>query len=123
MPTTRRTGGLEDPDDPEGNPGTGVEPTVPEGTEEEEGPIGEDPEDLGAGSAPVAPTTAVRGEFKPETPKFGGISKTGLDNWVAWAGGEPKSDWSGLKDPNPKLILPNQYRPALIGTRSKAQHY
>ena len=46
---------------------------------------------------------------------------TGL--WAAWTGGKPNGSWTGLEEPNPKTIKPNQYRSPSISTESKSRAY
>merc|ERR1712197_157060 len=59
----------------------------------------------------VAPTPT-----QVQTPRMGGISAQGSFVY-AWTGGEPKADWSGLKDPesinvNPLKIRSNSVKAA-----------
>ena len=61
--------------------------------------------------------------FKPTKPTMGGVTKQGDKTYVAWTGGKPKSDWSGLQDPDPKKINPRQYRTSSISGAAKSQHY
>ena len=61
--------------------------------------------------------------FKPKVPKFGGITRVGLDAWAVWTGGKPTVTWLELEDPSPKLISPNQYRPTTITGQAKSQAY
>ena len=61
--------------------------------------------------------------FKQATPKHGGIAEIATNKWAAWTGGAPSDDWTGLKDPNPTSIGPNQYRSANISSQAKAQYY
>ena len=61
--------------------------------------------------------------FKPPKPRFGDVVEVSHENWAAWTGGEPKPDWSGLANPNPKAIRPNQYRANSISGQAKSQVY
>ena len=36
--------------------------------------------------------------FKPKVPKFGGITRMGLDAWAVWTGGKPTVSWLELQD-------------------------
>ena len=36
--------------------------------------------------------------FKPDEPTMGGLAQTKAEDFVAWTGGKPKHDWSGLDD-------------------------
>lgn len=62
-------------------------------------------------------------EFKPPTPKFGGLSKIDTNKWAAWTGGKPNSAWTGLEKPDPACIGAKQYRPTSISAKSKAHYY
>ena len=44
-------------------------------------------------------------------------------NHVAWCGGEPLPNWSGLKEPNPTTIQAGQKRPTYHSDETKAQKY
>ena len=72
-----------------------------------------------AGSSSGASTKV----FKPKMPKYGGIKEVGPKTWAAWIGGKPKGDWSGLEEPDPKSITPNQYRSTSISGQAKSQNY
>ena len=61
--------------------------------------------------------------FKQAKPKFGGLVEIATDQWAAWTGGEPSGDWTGLKEPNPKSIGPNRYRPSSISSSAKSRYY
>ena len=71
----------------------------------------------GAGSPPP------RTSFAPLKPKFGNMSEVAKDSWVTWTGGKPKADWSGLEEPNPTTVEPNQHRSTSLGTQAKSQFY
>ena len=60
---------------------------------------------------------------KPKKPKFGGFSLNDYENHVAWCGGEPLPNWSGLKEPNPTTIQAGQKRPTYHSDETKAQKY
>ena len=70
-------------------------------------------------SAPQVSATA----FKPTKPKFGNIAQTGHNTWSAWTGGKPNAHFSGLEDPNPKQIQPNQYQASSATSQAKSQSY
>ena len=61
--------------------------------------------------------------FKPTVPKFGGIKEVGPKIWAAWIGGQPKADWAGLEESDPKSITPNQFRSTSISGQAKSQNY
>ena len=61
--------------------------------------------------------------FRPKVPKFGGITRVGIDAWAVWTGGKPTVTWLELQDPKPKLISPSQYRPTTITGQAKNQSY
>ena len=67
--------------------------------------------------------TTVEIPFKQATPKHGGIAEIATNQWAAWTGGAPSSDWSGLKNPKPSSIEPNRYRSSSISSQAKAQYY
>jgi hypothetical protein len=71
----------------------------------------------------ITNTLLVQEEFKPVTPKYGGIVKLDSKTWCAWTGGKPKTDWSGLKDPEPSCLTGNQYRSTSVSTQQKSQYY
>ena len=48
----------------------------------------------------VTPTVTTS-SFTPTKPKFGGLVKVSNTTTEVWVGGEPLSDWSGLKNPKP----------------------
>ena len=56
-------------------------------------------------------------------PTMGGISQVGDTDHVAYTGGKPKHDWSGLDGIKPTNIKPTQYRPESIGASSKGLKY
>ena len=68
-------------------------------------------------------STTDKTPFMPPKPKFGDIEKTGTDVWAAWTGGKPNGAWTGLQDPKPAAIGPNQYRPMSIASQAKALAY
>ena len=93
-------------------------------------------EDEGPGTAQAAPTAAVpnassiaggppssqsRVANKPKKPKFGGFSLNDYGNNVAWCGGEPLPNWSGLKEPIPTNIQAGQKRQTYHSDETKAQ--
>ena len=43
-------------------------------------------------------------------PKMGGIETIESDKQMAWTGGKPKHDWSGLEDKTNQPSKPLQYR-------------
>ena len=75
--------------------------------------------------APSSPVTSsgTTKMFAPDEPKFGGLIQTGTDTWSAWIGGKPTSDWSGLENPKPSTIQPNQYRASSVYSQAKGQSY
>ena len=70
-----------------------------------------------------APSSQSRVGIKPKKPKFGGFSLNDYGNHVAWCGGEPLPNWSGLKEPNPTTIQAGQKRPTYHSDETKAQKY
>ena len=81
-------------------------------TSEESPPIGQSDSDISD------PST-----YKPDTPKYGGLTQSGPDYWVPWTGGKPKEDWSGLEKPDPVTTNPNQYRVTSITSSAKSRVY
>ena len=73
---------------------------------------------------PVAPTLSVVTSNKPQTPIMGGITLLAKDEWVAWTGGTPKADWSGL-DPSSLTTntTPNQLRPLYASSSQKRYNH
>ena len=69
------------------------------------------------------PPQAPPAPFIPTKPKFGDVVEVGTGTWVAWTGGEPKADWTELKQTAPVSIDSNQYRVTLISARSKQKYY
>ena len=61
--------------------------------------------------------------IRPTGPKFGGVKEIESGRWAVWTGGEPKGDWSELKELNPEVIIPTQYRATTISGQSKSRHY
>jgi len=62
--------------------------------------------------------------FLPPTPKMGGITKINAIEQVAWTGGKPLVDWSGLDSKSPTSpVSPNQYRSASVSTSQKSHFY
>jgi hypothetical protein len=49
--------------------------------------------------------------LRPKEPIMGAITQTDTDKWLAWTGGKPKADWTGLEDVSPDYETPNQMRP------------
>ena len=46
---------------------------------------------------PPPPTGApTLPQFRPATPKMGGLLQVSATEWCPWTGGKPKADWSGL---------------------------
>ena len=61
--------------------------------------------------------------FKPKPPRFGGLKRVSTDTWAAWTGGKPDADWTGLENPIPSSIDPNQFRVTSISSRAKSKAY
>ena len=60
----------------------------------------------------VAGTGSRMAAFKPPEPTMGGLTQIETDKWLAWTGGKPKVDWSGLADEHlADYKSPNQMRP------------
>ena len=79
---------------------------------------------LQAASIGSQQAASVTSPFLPPTPKMGGISKVNANEQVAWTGGKPLADWSGLDPKSPKSpISPNQYRSASVSTSQKSHFY
>ena len=79
---------------------------------------------LQAASIGSQQATSTTSPFVPPTPKMGGISKVNATEQVAWTGGKPLADWSGLDSKSPKSpISPNQYRTASVSTSQKSHFY
>ena len=68
-------------------------------------------------------TSSGASAYRLVAPRYGGLVEVGTDSWAAWTGGEPKSDWSELKDPSPSSIEPNQYRSSSVTSQAKSQKY
>ena len=67
------------------------------------------------------PTPPPKTTFKPAVPKFGNVTEIAKDSWITWTGGKPNKDWTGLEDPTPKSVEPNQHRSTSISSQSKSQ--
>ena len=67
------------------------------------------------------PTPPPKTTFKPAVPKFGNATEIAKDSWITWTGGKPNKDWTGLEDPTPKSVEPNQHRSTSISSQSKSQ--
>ena len=76
-------------------------------------------------TTPAGKTSGSGGpdEFKPPKPKFGGIRKVDSKSYGVWVGGEPKADFSGLKDPDPPSTSATQFRSTSISAQQKSQFY
>ena len=48
----------------------------------------------------------------PQTPTMGGLIKVGKDDYMAWTGGQPDTEWLHLEDENPQPKTVLQYRPS-----------
>ena len=57
--------------------------------------------------------------FTPTKPQFGGLVQVSNNTQEAWVGGEPLSDWSGLKILKPKHVSAMQYRPTTVYVQQK----
>ena len=76
-----------------------------------------------ARAAPTVTPTVTSSSFTPVKPKFGGLVKVSDTTTEAWVGGEPLSDWSGLKDPKPTQVSAMQYRPSSVYAQQKTQPF
>ena len=57
-------------------------------------------------TASLAPSMAQASNvFKPTKSKFGDVNEVGHNLWLAWTGGKPKGNWSGLEDLTPNAAL------------------
>ena len=61
--------------------------------------------------------------YIPATPKFGGVRMVGTGQFNAWTGGKPTANFSGLENPNPISINPNQFIPTSVGSQAKSRAY
>ena len=66
-----------------------------------------------AAAPTAAPASAPTSPFKPTKPLMGDVVELDPDHPVAWTGGVPKVDWTGLEDPATvsQQLVPTQYRP------------
>lgn len=61
---------------------------------------------------------------KPDKPIMGNVIRLSKDDWSAWTGGKPISDWSGLApSASDELTSPNQLRPDYASASQKAYNY
>ena len=69
-------------------------------------------------------TSAASRSFTPPTPIMGSVATVGTTE-VAWCGGKPLADWSGLDSSTSSKVAvsPNQYRSNSIGTSQKSRSY
>ena len=57
---------------------------------------------------------------RPTTPIMGGLFLSSKDEYAAWTGGKPKSDWTGLDSSAPvSMCSPNQIRPMYATSQVK----
>lgn len=74
-----------------------------------------------AGSVPSSVGGPAPDEF---TPRLGGVHQTSPSDTVAWTGGKPKPDWSGLDPSAPTGPLsPGQYRVSSVSSSQKSRYY
>jgi hypothetical protein len=79
---------------------------------------------LQAASVGSQQTASHPSPFLPPTPVMGGVSKVNAIEQVAWTGGKPLADWSGLDPKSPTSpVSPNQYRSASVSTSQKSHYY
>ena len=57
-----------------------------------------------AQATPTVTPAVTTSSFTPTKPKFGGLVKVSNTTTEVWVGGEPLSDWRGLKNPKPKHV-------------------
>ena len=57
----------------------------------------------------TTPVTMTKLPFKPDEPVMGGIKEIDTDKFMAWTGGKPKIDWSGLETKQ-NAVRPTQFR-------------
>jgi len=62
---------------------------------------------------PLVPTygmaTSKKDVWKPDKPIMGGLKEIGEHEYMAWTGGEPNLEWTGLQDPD-DTVKPLQFR-------------
>ena len=71
------------------------------------------------GLSPGTPASILQ----PTVPIMGGVKQTSSSEISAWTGGQPKPDWTGLKDSKAIPKSPNQYRSTNLGTAQKSHNY
>jgi len=58
--------------------------------------------------------------FKPVPPKMGGLFQHAKDEYIAWTGGKPKRDWTGLDDSAPKVRMHNWQIRSMLSQKDEA---
>ena len=58
--------------------------------------------------------------WAPPKPIMGGLLQLSEKEYMAWTGGKPKVDWSGLDDEKPSFVTAPVYRP--VGYKSVTSH-
>ena len=61
--------------------------------------------------------------YKPDSPTMGGVIQYQGKDYVAWTGGKPKADWSGLEDSTASYKNPRQPRGNSVSGEQKAFSY
>lgn len=56
-------------------------------------------------------------------PKMGGTLHRPDGRVIVWTGGVPLADWSGLKEPDPRHVMPGQFRLTSVNSALKSQFY
>ena len=72
----------------------------------------------------VVPPVQPAPIYRPTKPTMGGIIQASTTEHVAWTGGLPLVDWSGL-DPTAPTVnqSPNQYRPSQVAASQKGYNF
>ena len=72
----------------------------------------------------MSPTGAAQDDTKPIKPIMGGLVVALVKNeWSAWTGGKPNSDWSGLETVISENTSPNQLRPVYASAAQKGYNH
>ena len=82
-----------------------------------------DPPSTPSAGSSSTPSTASDESKKPAKPLMGGLVALVKDEWSAWTGGKPNSDWSSLETAATENTSPNQLRPVYASAAQKGYNH
>jgi len=69
-------------------------------------------------------SSTMSNDMKPTKPTMGDLTQLSKDEWSAWTGGKPKSDWTSIDESSPvEFTTPNQLRPVYASSAQKGYNY